>query len=72
MSRIIPPESGSGSPATVPGDPRVGHLLGSGLRKEDRPDAVILGFPRMKVFVAMVEEWAQQMVRLLFVPRSTG
>jgi formiminoglutamase len=39
------------SPPSVPlrdtgsGDPRVGHLLGTGLRKDDVPQVVLLGFP---------------------------
>jgi formiminoglutamase len=32
-------------PDTAPGDPRVGHLLGSALRDGDHPVAVIVGFP---------------------------
>jgi formiminoglutamase len=43
MSRIIPPEIDV--PATGAGDPRIGHLLGSALREQDRSDAVIVGFP---------------------------
>jgi formiminoglutamase len=32
-------------PPPAPGDPRVGHLLGSGLGKKEEPAVVLLGFP---------------------------
>lgn len=32
-------------PATAPGDPRVGQLLGTGLAPGERPAAVLVGFP---------------------------
>jgi len=43
MTPIIPPSVPL--PETAPDDPRLGHLLGSGLGKSDLPEAVILGFP---------------------------
>ena len=43
MTRIVPPNLGPLDTATD--DPRVGHLLGTGLRGSDTPAAVILGFP---------------------------
>src|SRR4051812_9873821 len=43
----IPPTSPPdiSPPTTTAGDPRVGHLLGSGLAQHDEPAAVLLGFP---------------------------
>jgi formiminoglutamase len=43
MARINPPSIAL--PATPSHDPRLGHLLGTGLGAGDAPDAVILGFP---------------------------
>ena len=43
MPRIIPPSLTQR--ATAPNDPRLGQILGSGLREGEAPDAVILGFP---------------------------
>lgn len=44
MSRIIPPGA-TFVPDTAPDDPRLGRLLGSRLGEDERPKAVILGFP---------------------------
>jgi formiminoglutamase len=43
MSRLVLPDIHP--PDTAPDDPRLGHLLGSGLAGSDAPDVVILGFP---------------------------
>jgi formiminoglutamase len=43
MARLSPPELTL--PPTTPGDPRVGHLLGSRLAEDEVPRAVLLGFP---------------------------
>jgi formiminoglutamase len=43
MAHLSPPSISL--PATGPGDPRLGHLLGADLRKDDVPAAVIVGFP---------------------------
>jgi hypothetical protein len=43
MSRLSPPEVDV--PASAPGDPRFGHLLGSALREDEPPQAIIVGFP---------------------------
>jgi formiminoglutamase len=43
MPRINPPDLSP--PATAANDPRLGHLLGSALAKDDEPAAVLLGFP---------------------------
>jgi formiminoglutamase len=43
MLRLSPPSISL--PAPRAGDPRLGHLLGTGLKEDEAPDAVILGFP---------------------------
>jgi formiminoglutamase len=43
MPRLNPPSIAV--PRSAPSDPRIGQLLGSALRQEDRPEAVIVGFP---------------------------
>jgi formiminoglutamase len=43
MLRLSPPRISL--PAARPGDPRLGHLLGTGLKEDEAPEAVILGFP---------------------------
>jgi formiminoglutamase len=43
MPHLNPPDLSL--PATPPNDPRIGHLLGSGLTAKEEPAAVLLGFP---------------------------
>jgi formiminoglutamase len=43
MTRINPPDIAP--PTTAPGDPRIGHLLGTQLAAGEQPQAAILGFP---------------------------
>ena len=43
MARINPPKVARRD--TTPNDPRVGHLLGTGLRGASAPRAILLGFP---------------------------
>lgn len=43
MFDLVKPDAAT--PDTAPGDPRVGHLLGSGIGAGERPRAVLVGFP---------------------------